>query len=102
MSTGTGWRPLRKPGSGGSGSPSGGHGRLQLGTTPFSRLALVHVLSTAGDALVAVALSDTLFFSTPTGAARDRIALYLFLTMAPFAVVAPLLGPMLDNHRGGR
>ncbi|MDQ6927708.1 MAG: hypothetical protein M3159_03490, partial [Actinomycetota bacterium] len=36
------------------------------------------------------------------GAARDRVALYLLLTMAPFAVVAPVLGPLLDKYRGGR
>ena len=30
------------------------------------------------------------------------MALYLALTMAPFAVVAPLLGPVLDRSRGGR
>jgi hypothetical protein len=92
MSTGTGWRPLSKP----------GRGRPNLGTTPFSRLALAHALSAAGDTLVTMGLSDTLFFSTPTGAARDRIALYLLLTMAPFAIVAPLLGPMLDKYRSGR
>ena len=28
--------------------------------------------------------------------------LYLLLTMAPFAVVAPVLGPLLDRTRGGR
>ena len=28
--------------------------------------------------------------------------LYLLLTMAPFAIVAPILGPMLDRMRGGR
>jgi MFS family permease len=30
------------------------------------------------------------------------VALYLLLTMAPFAVVAPLLGPILDRSRSGR
>jgi hypothetical protein len=85
-----GWRPLRKP------------GRPHLGTTPFSRLALAHVLSTAGDTLLTMALADSVFFSISPGAARDRVALYLILTMAPFAVVAPILGPMLDKHRGGR
>ena len=30
------------------------------------------------------------------------MALYLALTMAPFAVVAPLIGPALDRMRGGR
>ena len=28
--------------------------------------------------------------------------LYLLLTVAPFAVVAPLLGPIIDRGRGAR
>ena len=28
--------------------------------------------------------------------------LYLLFTMAPFAVVAPVLGPFIDRTRGGR
>jgi hypothetical protein len=85
-----GWRPLGKP------------GRPHLGTTPFSRLALAHVLSAAGDTLVTMALADSVFFSISPGAARDKVGLYLLLTMAPFAVVAPVLGPLLDKNRGGR
>jgi hypothetical protein len=41
-----------------------------------------------------------LFFSVPEADARDRVALYLVLTVAPFAVVAPLLSRILDRHRG--
>ena len=33
---------------------------------------------------------------------RGRVALYLALTMAPFAIVAPLLGPAIDRAKGGR
>jgi hypothetical protein len=60
----------------------------------------VHAVSTLGDALVAVALAGTLFFAVPVAAARPRVALYLLLTVAPFAVVAPLLGRLLDGRRG--
>ncbi|MDQ1520663.1 MAG: hypothetical protein QOI55_1736 [Actinomycetota bacterium] len=49
-----------------------------------------------------VALADSLFFSAPTDAARPKVLLYLLLTMAPFAVVAPVLGPFIDRTRGGR
>jgi MFS family permease len=56
----------------------------------------------AGDALVAVALANTVFFHVPVGEARERVALYLLLTMAPFAVVAPVVGPLLDRARSGR
>jgi hypothetical protein len=34
--------------------------------------------------------------------ARGRIALTLLITMAPFAVLAPFIGPMLDRVRDGR
>jgi MFS family permease len=62
----------------------------------------VHVLSIAGDTLVTMSLAGSLFFSISPSAARGRVALYLLLTMAPFAVVAPLLGPLLDRSRRGR
>jgi MFS family permease len=67
---------------------------------PLDRLAWVHAVSGMGDALVAVALAGTLFFAVPVAAARPRVALYLLLTVAPFAVVAPLLGRLLDGRRG--
>ena len=60
----------------------------------------MHAVSTCGDALVAVALAGTLFFAVPVAAARPRVALYLLLTVAPFAVVAPLLGRLLDGRSG--
>jgi len=67
---------------------------------PLDRLAWVHATSTFGDALVAVALAGTLFFAVPVAAARPRVALYLLLTVAPFAVVAPMLGRLLDGRSG--
>ena len=85
----TGWRPLRRPAR--PATPS-----------PFSRLAVTHALSVAGDTMVTVALAGTLFFDISPTAARGRVTLSLILTMAPFAVVAPLLGPAIDRVRGGR
>ncbi len=70
--------------------------------TPFARLAVAHLLAIAGDTLVTMALAGSLFFSITPGAAKNRVALYLLLTMTPFAVVAPLLGPVLDRSRSGR
>jgi MFS family permease len=67
---------------------------------PLDRLAWVHAISTLGDALVAVALAGTLFFAVPLDAARPRVSSYLILTVAPFAVVAPLLGRLLDGRSG--
>jgi hypothetical protein len=70
--------------------------------SPFGRLALTHALSVAGDTLLTIALAGSLFFSVRPDAAKGRVAAYLALTMAPFAVVGPLLGPLLDRTRGGR
>jgi Major Facilitator Superfamily len=66
----------------------------------FRLLALTQATHAAGDVLVAVALADTLFFSVPLGEARGKVALYLGLTMAPLAVLAPLVGPWLDRRKG--
>src|ERR1700675_423799 len=70
--------------------------------TPFGRLALVHVVMTAGDTLLTVSLAGSLFFSISPEAAKNRVILYLILTMTPFAVVAPFLGPVIDRSRGAR
>ena len=56
----------------------------------------------AGDTVVAVALAGSVFFNTDLGAARWRVALFLVLTMAPFAVLAPLEAPAIDKMPGGR
>lgn len=58
---------------------------------------LVHLASVAGDTLVILALADSIFFSLPVGEAKTRVALYLALTMAPIAVAAPALVPLLDR-----
>ena len=67
---------------------------------PFRRLLEAQVASAAGDVMVAVALADTLFFSVPLGEARAQVFGYLMLTMAPFAVLSPLVGPWLDRRPG--
>jgi MFS family permease len=72
------------------------------GESGLSRLLEMHAVSTAADAAVAVALAGTLFFQVPTGDARGQVAQFLALTMLPFAIVAPLIGPFLDRFRRGR
>jgi hypothetical protein len=86
-----GWRPLRRPAL-----------PAELQASPFSRLAVAHALSVAGDALVTMALAGSLFFSISPSAARGRVALSLVLTVAPFGLVAPFLGPAIDRREGGR
>jgi MFS family permease len=72
------------------------------GESGLSRLIQLHVFNTAGDAAVAISLAGSLFFQVPSGEARDQVALFLGLTMLPFAVVAPLIGPFLDRFAHGR
>ncbi|HET7327982.1 MAG TPA: MFS transporter [Nocardioidaceae bacterium] len=72
------------------------------GESGLSRLVELHAFNAAGDAAVAIALAGTLFFQVPTGEARGQVALFLLLTMLPFAIVAPLIGPFLDRFRRGR
>ncbi|MGI8614280.1 MAG: MFS transporter [Nocardioidaceae bacterium] len=72
------------------------------GESGLARLLETHAFNTAGDAAVAVALAGTLFFTVPNGQARGQVALFLGLTMLPFAIVAPLIGPFLDRFRRGR
>ncbi|NLE80079.1 MAG: MFS transporter [Rhodococcus sp.] len=56
----------------------------------------------ATDAAIAVALANTLFFSAATGEDKLKVALYLLITIAPFAVIAPVIGPLLDRLQRGR
>ncbi len=72
------------------------------GKSGLAHLIDVHAIHNAADALLAVALANTLFFSVDPHEARSRVALYLIVTMAPFAVVAPIVGPLLDRFRNGR
>nr|WP_237554553.1 MFS transporter [Streptomyces sp. SID4948] len=72
------------------------------GESGLSKLIELHAVNSAGDVLITVALASTVFFSVPTGEARGRVALYLLVTMAPFAVLAPVLGPLLDRFQHGR
>jgi MFS family permease len=72
------------------------------GQSGLSRLIELHAFNAAGDAAVAISLAGTLFFQVPTGEARGQVALFLGLTMLPFAIVAPLIGPFLDRFAHGR
>ena len=71
----------------------------------FRRLAESHAGSVAGDTVVAIALAGTLFFSVPPSDARSNVALYLLITLAPFAVIGPFLGSLFERfpaaYRGG-
>ncbi len=104
MGQDSGWTPLRAPSGGGAPGIIGR--RLAVPRNgkeeAFLRLALTHGLVAAGDAMVTVSLAGSIFFTTSLNGARPKLVLSLLLTMAPFAVVAPFLGPAIDRSRGGR
>ncbi|WP_232676290.1 MFS transporter [Nocardioides sp. R-C-SC26] len=68
----------------------------------LNRLIYLHAVNAAGDAAVAISLATTVFFAGATSEARGQVALFLGLTMLPFAIVAPLIGPFLDRFSHGR
>jgi len=72
------------------------------GRTGLSSLIELTAAGNVGDAFVAVALAGTLFFGVSVSQARSQVALALLVTIAPFAVLAPLVGPLLDRVQDGR
>jgi MFS family permease len=72
------------------------------GESGLARMLELHAFNTAGDSALAVSLAGSLFFQVPSDQARGQVALFLGLTMLPFAIVAPLIGPFLDRFRRGR
>jgi MFS family permease len=83
-------------------APVGRDPRRPWAPSPFTRLARTHAVSVSGDALFAIGLAGSVFFSLDFTSARWRVALYLLLTIAPFAIAAPLIGPAIDRIKGGR
>ncbi|MGW3624278.1 MFS transporter [Streptomyces sp. NPDC000880] len=72
------------------------------GESGLGKLIELHAVNGAGDVMITVALASTVFFSVPTDEARGRVALYLAVTMAPFILLAPVVGPLLDRIPHGR
>ena len=68
----------------------------------LTALTYATMMTYAVDAAVAVALANTLFFAAATAESVTNVALYLAITVAPFAVVAPVIGPLLDRLQRGR
>jgi MFS family permease len=77
-------------------------GAQGAGRTGLATLIETTATSGAADAFVTVALAGTIFFSTSVDQARGRVVLFLVVTMAPFAVLAPFIGPALDRIQTGR
>ncbi|MDB1088134.1 MFS transporter [Streptomyces sp. ACA25] len=72
------------------------------GESGLGKLIEMHAVHSIGDMLITMALASTIFFSVPTDEARGRVALYLAVTMAPFVLLAPVIGPLLDRLPHGR
>ncbi|MFF2957803.1 MFS transporter [Streptomyces sp. NPDC057963] len=72
------------------------------GESGLGKLIELHAVNGAGDVMITVALASTVFFAVPTDEARGRVALYLAVTMAPFTLLAPVIGPLLDHLPHGR
>ena len=49
-----------------------------------------------------VALADSFFFDVDPSGARSKVLAFLLVSFAPFLVVAPFIGPVIDRVRGGR
>jgi MFS family permease len=69
---------------------------------PIGRLSLLQCAMLGGGTLVTISLAGSLFFSISPDAADHKVLLYLLFTLAPFAIVSPLLGPLIDRSRGAR
>jgi len=72
------------------------------GESGLARMTELHASHTAGDTIMTLALAGTLFFNPQTAQARGDVATFLLLTMVPFVLVAPLIGPLLDRFSHGR
>jgi len=68
----------------------------------LTSLSFSVMLNYASDAAMAIALANTLFFAASSGESKGKVALYLLITIAPFALVAPVIGPALDKIQRGR
>src|SRR3984957_5100837 len=69
---------------------------------PIGRLSLMQCAMLGGGTVVTISLAGSLFFSISPDAADHKVLLYLLFTLAPFAIVSPLLGPLIDRSRGAR
>lgn len=83
----------------------GGAGRAiriwLFGPGPQARLTITHCIHSAAEAFFTISMAGSIFFSVSPDAARPRVLLFLVLTLAPFLVMAPLIGPLVDRVRGG-
>lgn len=76
-------------------------GSAEYVTPGLRRFTWAHAVAASADAFVTVSLAGSLFFSVSPDASRQQVLTYLIVTMAPFVVLAPLIGPAIDRFRRG-
>jgi hypothetical protein len=76
--------------------------RAMIGRGALVPLATAQAIAAAGDAFVSVSLAGSLFFNVSPNASREQVLLYLLITMAPLAVLSPLVGPAVDRFRNSQ
>ncbi len=93
-----------------SAAAAGGAGRVVhhmtrasgAGRTGLANLIELTAAGSVGDAFVTVSLAGSLFFSASLQQARGELAIAMIVTIAPFTLLAPFVGPMLDRVQQGR
>ena len=72
------------------------------GESGLAHLIELHAVNGVGDLMITIALAQSIFFGVQTSAARGKVSLYLGITMVPFVLLAPVIGPLLDRFGHGR
>ena len=78
------------------------HTVIAVAHSKFQRLAFTHAAMMGGEAAMVVALADSFFFDVDPNGARSKVLGFLLVSFAPFLLVAPMIGPLIDRVRGGR
>jgi hypothetical protein len=68
----------------------------------FRKLAVTRLLSQFGDGVFQAGLASLLFFDPTHQSGAAQIALGFFLLLAPFTLVGPLVGPLVDRWQRQR
>lgn len=68
----------------------------------FRKLTLVRVLSQGGDGMFQLGIATAFFFDPTRGSTAGEIALGFAVLLAPFTIVGPFVGPLIDRWQRQR
>src|SRR5690554_495445 len=71
-------------------------------TRGFRRLTYVRLLSQGGDGMFQVGIAAAFFFDPTTAATPGAIAAGFAVLLAPFTLVGPFVGPLIDRWQRQR